>query len=158
MGTYTELQLSVELKKETLNDCFNHLYCMVNGLEYDLPRSDHPFFTDTHAKQVMTGTSAYFTHPPYAKLQFDARYSQSWNFSCRSNLKNYSKTYQKFLHWIAPFVDEGYEHEPQGWLKVEDGGLYLISFSLNQVWLQLTWPTHDNELEPIRLKDIIDTE
>lgn len=97
MGICTELYLNAVLKEDTPREVKDILTSMFeNGLDDFEPRPIHPFFYDSRA--------SFLGNPGDDKNDI-----AGFNFpvlKVRTEVKNHDDVLEKFLHWIAPYVQE----------------------------------------------------
>lgn len=126
MGDYTKLDLKCKIKDN--GKVINIIKRMIDG-DDDVFRemaNEHEFFRDTRADLVFRCGSAYFDEEPFAELNEDNV------LMCSFNLKNYTGTIEKFLNWLAPYIETmgdigeyHYEYSsPRTVLHTEDGGIW----------------------------------
>ena len=98
MGDYTQLRLQCDIKKE-YKDVVDILNAMINY--DDIPSCEltsHPVFKDFRFGLIFHCTSAYFNdecNTTFENLHLDTVF----------DLKNYTNTIQKFLNWLAPYIE-----------------------------------------------------
>jgi len=104
MGTYTEISLGVELKKDAPQYVIDVLNQMVNGHEPITSHPDHKFFNQCDRWQYLFRMDSYYfswqTHWSFEKDHISGTYY----LSGVSNLKNYSNEISHFMSWINPFL------------------------------------------------------
>lgn len=126
MGDYTKLDLKCKIKDNS--KVINIIKRMIDG-DDDVFRemtNEHEFFRDVRADLVFHCGSAYFEEEPFAEL------SEDNVLECSFNLKNYTSTIEKFLNWLAPYIETmgdigeyHYEYSsPRTVLHTEDGGIW----------------------------------
>lgn len=100
MGDYTQLRLQCDIKKE----CKEVISILNSMIEYDYDNipscelTSHPVFTDSRFGLIFHCTSAYFDNEcstTFENLHLDTVF----------DLKNYNNTIQKFLNWLAPYIE-----------------------------------------------------
>lgn len=120
MGMYTELYLTVELKKDLPQDIVDtltvicaerrteeHEYgvekeVVVNRLQ--LPDEGRNIFSSDRVWWLGRSSSYYFAGDPFSRLRLD-NISQTYHMSIFGNIKNYGNEIQEFLNWLQPHVD-----------------------------------------------------
>lgn len=121
MGMYTELNLNVELKKDTPKNIICILKYM---LDTDLPQPilpNHELFSAERWDWMLRCDSYYFDADTHSTLRKDFQGGNYLNIQC--NLKNYSSEIEHFINWITPYVDtDGY----WGHLRYEEAMLPTI--------------------------------
>jgi len=129
MGMYTELVLSVELRKERPANVIPVLTYLING-EGDEPTDlpDHPFFEKRRWRMVGRGSSYYFANPePIGRLHL-GNITKTYHFTMWCNLKNYQGEIEAFCDWLAPYVHT-WGREILGWTRYEEEDVpTLIAF------------------------------
>ena len=133
MGTYTELVLSFELKKDTPKIIINTLkYMIKNGDNYHLDNLDMWFLNDDNrCKWMLRSSSYYFAYP--ASLS-DIDYNEitkTHSVSIRCSFKNYYNEIDLFLKWITPHINP-YGHNFLGYSLYEEANepklIYLSDY------------------------------
>jgi len=109
MGMYTEIIIGCRLKRDTPEEVIESLQELLKiddeGTEdYNFP--EHEFFKSERFRWMFFSASYYFGTPPHRVLERDSL-DEAWQFSTRSNLKNYDNEIQKFIDWIKPYVEDG---------------------------------------------------
>lgn len=109
MGMYTELNIGIELKRETPSEVIAALKHMALGDAYPVVKLDHPFFeTDRWTWALRSGGSYYFDAKPYIRFEYD-NISSSWFLTVCTNIKNYRGEWEKMLDWLGPWIStDGY--------------------------------------------------
>ena len=122
MGEYTEFHFNVELKHSTPVPAMYALQYML-GLREEYIAIDHPFFQCARWKYLFTMDSEYF--PALTCSKMDTRYGIK--LSVRSNLKNYDGEIEKFLDWIAPYI-QAYPGDFLGFHRFYGTGVPVLIF------------------------------
>jgi hypothetical protein len=107
MGMYTELCLGVWLKPGLPDDIVRVLTFMAEANDNvpDPPHADHPLFrTERWRWMLQSGGSYYFDAQPCLVWKLDD-ISKSWFLTVLTNIKNYSREWECFLDFLAPYVD-----------------------------------------------------
>lgn len=103
---YTEFHFNVELKKDLPYEVSDVLDYMVgNTSEFTIMPPDHPLFYSGRWEYMLRCDSAYFPHEPASSF-YTEYYDNSPFLNVRCNFKNYNDEIEKFLNWIAPYVDD----------------------------------------------------
>lgn len=127
MGTYTEILVRCEIKKDTPLEALGVLQFLFNGAKKPEKLPTHPFFNTPRWEYVGSGNSDYHFPFAFSILKFD-EISNSCFLISRSDFKNYDNEIALFFDWLSYFVDaeEGdciggrwYEEneKPELWLK-----------------------------------------
>lgn len=107
MGMYTELHFNAELAKNVPEPVIEVLKYMVGDIEQKpgvLP--EHELFANgTRWRGMLRTDSYYFDADTHSTLRFDEIGGQYY-LCIRTNLKNYGSEIEKFIDWIAPYLDE----------------------------------------------------
>ena len=145
MGMYTEFIFGCELSKNTPKVCVDALDYVINGEEkkpkYENPEGwEQKEFNDNYIERttpveeiekfieeydfyrLFCSCSYYFgAANPVRKFEWD-NISKSYKISTRADLKNYSKQIEKFIEYIAPYVEHGsgYEHRIFAYVQYEE--------------------------------------
>lgn len=101
MGMYTELNIGIQLLSDTPPEVIETLKTMAKGEGKTTIK--HPLFETERWTWMLEAGSAYFDGPSSCLFQFD-EFSGAWALSLRSNIKNYSNEWQKFLDWLGPHI------------------------------------------------------
>lgn len=120
MGMYTELYLSVALKKDVpknVVEIIEHLFGERPTDPLDLP--NHDFFKCSRWMMIGRCCSFYFTPMPTSRLYFDKGNTDQYYITTRSDLKNYDGEIGKFLDWVMPYI-EAYEGNHLGHHRYEE--------------------------------------
>lgn len=109
MGMYTELNISLELKKDVPDAVIGALLYMTgqNGVlpdAYLQEVSKHALFGNTRWKFMLQGNSYYFDMTPQHVMRYDD-IGEAYILSVRSNFKNYDDEINKFIDWIKPYTE-----------------------------------------------------
>ena len=105
---YTQIHFASDLKKETPKEVIDILKAMDNGTAFELYEKqlpNHDFFKCGHWAYLFTMGSAYFDYDTthhFGKQEW----SDTYNLSVTSNLKNYSDEIDLFIDWITPYLDK----------------------------------------------------
>ena len=108
MGMYTELSIAVNLNLNTPQTVIDAVRAMSEGHEGFVPDPSiaaHPLFdTDRWSWMLISGGSAYFDGPTCCK--FVRPYGhEGWKLLVHTNIKNYSKEWQRFLDFLGPYIE-----------------------------------------------------
>lgn len=113
MGMYTALVLDARLTSDTPESVLEILEFMVDAHDdrglptFTTPR--HDLFLTPRWSWMLNGSSAYF--PLERKAQLFKPYYGGWEdirtLSVGMSIKNYDNEIEKFLDWLAPFVEHG---------------------------------------------------
>jgi hypothetical protein len=145
MGMYTEFIFGCELSKNTPKVCVDALDYVINGEEkkpkYENPEGyEEEMFNENYIERTTSveeiekfieeydfyrlfcSCSYYFgAANPVRKFGYD-HISNSYKISTRADLKNYSGQIEKFIEYIAPYVEHGsgYEHRIFAYVHYEE--------------------------------------
>jgi len=125
---YTELSIGFYFKEDTPKKVIDIIEYMVSPEKRDeieeteeLGLPEHPLFhTERWQWMLNSAGSYYFRRKPSLVWLFDDIKKQ-WNLSFTTNIKNYDSEWQKFCHWIAPYVEE--DEAPIGTYRYEEDEL-----------------------------------
>lgn len=105
MGMYTELNIGIELEKDTPKEVLDTLRYMLGEIEELDVVPDHPLFGDTRWAYMLRSGSFYFDRQTDSKLYIEKLYDMPpmyfLNVGC--NLKNYHGEIELFLDWIIKY-------------------------------------------------------
>ena len=120
MGMYTELNIGLELKKDTPDEVINIIEYMISDKEQDRPTTpNHPLFSTNRWDVMLTCGSYYFNAKPVHRFEYD-EIGRCWFLTNVSNLKNYNSEIEKFLDWISPYInDDGFF----GYMRYEEDAM-----------------------------------
>lgn len=145
MGMYTEFIFGCELSKDTPKVCVDALDYVING-EEKKPKYENPegweqkrfnenyierttpveeiekFIEEYDFDRLFCSCSYYFgAANPVRRFEYD-NISKSYKISTRADLKNYSGQIEKFIEYIAPYVEHGsgYEHRIFAYVQYEE--------------------------------------
>lgn len=125
MGMYTNLFLNVSL----VNNLPPQVDCVINYLldagPEPTPKPDHPFFRTTRWPWIFVSKS-FHGHPAEVTSRTDGGLrTHSDYLLVFSSFKNYDAEIEKFLDWIAPYVEVEYEGATTclGWVQYEEWDL-----------------------------------
>ncbi len=105
MGTYTELNIGIELKKDIPNSIIEVLKIMTSLDDIDITEvPDHPLFKTESWERMLMCESYYFDAKSVLRFEYDA-ISKTHFLTVICNLKNYDNEIQKFLDWICPYIN-----------------------------------------------------
>lgn len=109
MGMYTELNVNVGLKKETPSTVIATLRYLV-GEDVEATAEAHELdkmYGDSGEPfRFCCGSSYYFSPAESAsKLRFD-EIADHYYLTVLASIKNYSSTWENFIEWLTPFIDE----------------------------------------------------
>lgn len=136
MGMYTELYLSVRLKKDIpaeVDQVLRHLFN--EQIELDsLPK--HEFF-DCPRWECIGSMSSFYFAPESLSSYFSA--GRSKFIISRSDLKNYDSEIEKFLNFLEPYIDAGVATHI-GHVRYEEDRhpMILMYESTGIVWKEVT--------------------
>lgn len=109
MGMYTELNISIEFKKETPQYVIDAMDIMAdkNEIVRHLPNAiiHEPLFRTDRWRWMLHSDSYYFSGSQSLIWKFD-KIADAWFLTVRSNLKNYCNEIELFLKFIAPWIAE----------------------------------------------------
>ncbi len=135
MGMYTEFRYVARLKDNLPPDVLRVLEVMLGDSGVDsLPAMpDHPLFQDVSAGRwqwMLRCSAPYFDAATHSVMWYDTAITQRFlNVQC--SLKNYEEEIEKFVDWMAPYIDavEGdflgysrYEEDREPTLIYHQGG------------------------------------
>ena len=108
MGMYTELVLGLELRYDPdVIDILN--YMLHEGPEPKINVTSHPLFQTDRWRFMLTCDSYYFDGQTDSKLFSEQTYvgpfDKTYYLNVRCNLKNYCSEIEKFLDWLAPYIE-----------------------------------------------------
>jgi len=118
MGMYTEFHFNAELKQDTPDEVIHILLYMLNQVEDEPDIPKHDFFKSARWRWMLQSDSYYFAADTHSTLRFD-HISQSFYLCIRCNLKNYDSEIDRFIDWIAPYID-CYEGDFLGFKRYEE--------------------------------------
>jgi len=102
MGTYTEMYLGVELKKDTPDDVLHTLRTMLEG-KGEPPHVAHPLFKTERWPWMLRSDSYYFDAAPVYSFEYDDSCG-SWFLTFVANVKNYCDEWKEFIDWLGPWI------------------------------------------------------
>ena len=112
---YTEFVCAIELKENTDEEVITILKSMVNDYNWDLTDSiikesfsEEEFFKCDRWRWLFTSDSYYFEGITNSIIKYD-KIAKTYFLTIRSNLKNYDDEINKFLKWIKPYINNGYD-------------------------------------------------
>ena len=123
MGTYTELILKVQFKKEWLStqelEIFEYLFTRDCDDSRPRPLSlpDHPFFAFPRWDWIRSSSSFY--HHPRPVISYCHEVCDKIYLFMRIDCKNYNEQIEKFLDCIVPLTSETY-NRCIGWRWVDE--------------------------------------
>ncbi len=138
MGMYTELYLGIDLKPETPPRVIEILKAMIDLTAEnmtDLP--EHPFFkTERWHWCLKSGGSYYFDAQPHCLFEYDD-ITKGWHLTFGTNIKNYTREWESFVDWIAPWINEEDGHI--GHYRYEEDDMPTLLYARKGVvhWLAL---------------------
>lgn len=128
MGMYTEFHFNVELPKNTPKDIIDILQYMMGDIEKKPHLPDDAFFECERWELLFSCDSYYFAADTHSTLRYDD-IGDCWYLCVRSNLKNYDNEIEKFVSWIAPYL-ESLVYEFLGFYRYEETNrptlLYMV--------------------------------
>lgn len=105
MSYYTEFHFNARMRDDVPQEILDRLDFMTNDnavqTETDLP--DHPLFSCTRWRYMLCDGSASFDAQPNSELV--SAYGNTY-LCIRCNLKNYDSEIEKFVDWVAPYLDK----------------------------------------------------
>jgi len=109
MGMYTELNIGVRFKRDTPDSIINAISYMIdNDAPREFPEEHEIFGTDKWEWMLRSAGSYYFASQPTRVWCYD-EITEAYFLSVCTNIKNYNGEWEKFLYFIAPYVEtEGY--------------------------------------------------
>lgn len=134
MGMYTELNLSIKLKKDTPDDIIKAITYMCEsdeGNDYvdctvDF-NTDHKLFKDSRwSWMLQSGGSYYFDTTPHLTWRYDDISKQHYLSFC-TNIKNYNSEWENLLDYLAPHIDSNTEYYKEDEIPKEDWQKRYIS-------------------------------
>lgn len=141
MGMYTGIQIDVLLKASTPENVLEALRTMTLVTDWDRRSTerlcDHPLFDTDRWQSVLCCQSAYFPKCEKEQGPRAERLTQKpdgcWRLKASASLKNYGGEIQKFLDWIAPYVDERQTEEVGRYRYEETNNSTFFSFDRGSV-------------------------
>jgi len=115
---YTELLLTVRLKKETPRQVINILEQMLYNKKSLHGLSSHLLFKTSRWEWMFSGSSYYFNSILKSLIEYDD-ITHSYFLSVNFNIKNYGNEIELFIDWIMPFV-AAYPGEFLGYSRYEE--------------------------------------
>jgi hypothetical protein len=129
MGMYTELNIGVKLKEETPPDVIAALNFMATGELKPDPLPDHALFrTERWDWALRSGGSYYFDARPVLEWRQD-EINKQWYLTVCTNIKNYSQEWERFLDFIAPWLDAGPDEDYIGTYRYEENDRPTLLFA-----------------------------
>jgi hypothetical protein len=111
MGMYTQLTLFVKFKSDAPKEFINTIGAIVDGKSAAVAKyaPDHPLFsTERWAWMLNSAGSFYFDAEPVTVWRHE-KIGNQWCLTMVRDIKNYSGEWQRFIDYIAPFIDtQGY--------------------------------------------------
>lgn len=104
MGMYTEINVCFDLTKDAPKNVVSILYYLIDGDDEPSNLPNHEFFKCDRWHMVACCDSYYFDGSTNSKMVFD-NISKTWKINIRANLKNYDSEIEKFLDWLAPYIE-----------------------------------------------------
>lgn len=104
MGMYTEINVCFDLMRDPPKNVVNILHYLIEKADIPLILPKHKFFECDRWDKVACCDSYYFDGSTNSKMVFD-NISKTWKINIRANLKNYNSEIEKFLNWLAPYID-----------------------------------------------------
>ena len=104
MGMYTEINLGLCFKKNTLDEIINTIWCLLGEKEWGKEFPNHNFFKCDRFKMVLGCDSAYFDGITDSKMEFN-NIDGCYHLNVRSNLKNYGNEIENFIDYISPYIE-----------------------------------------------------
>lgn len=136
MGMYTELVLNVSLKSDIPAAALEVLKGMIVGDDVITPDREHRLFKTERWNWMLMSSSHYFVPEAHSKLITNT-YCDSVHLTVRCDLKNYTGEIEAFIHWLAPFTDDGFA----GYSRYEeDDAPTLIFFEGGKARMQFATP------------------
>jgi len=119
MGEFTELSIGVRMKHDIPDEVVDAIEAMVTDRAMDCqghvpsakyqPKVQHPLFSyesDRWRWMLHGGGSYYFPAQPHVEWKNDDEVGKCYFLTLRTNIKNYNEEWEKFLDFIAPYIDE----------------------------------------------------
>ena len=106
MGMYTQLNIGVDLRRDTPENIIDILNYMLTGGSNipDPETTDHPLFSTLRWRFMLTCDSCYFDGHTDSSMVRDGIFND-YHLNVRSNLKNYDNEIELFLDFIRPYLD-----------------------------------------------------
>lgn len=128
MGMYTGISIDVFLKSHLPDNVVEALKIMTLVTEWERrPKEklcEHPLFDCDRWQSVLSGQSAYFPECQEEQPEVNNRFSRGlgdlWRLNASASLKNYNGEIDKFLDWLAPYVDTSEYGKEVGWRRYEE--------------------------------------
>ena len=121
MGTYTELILKVNFKKDWLSakelEIFEYLFASDCGDAIPLSLPNHSFFQLPFWDRISHAGSFY--HHPRAVISYLHEVCDTIYLFMRIDCKNYNQQIETFLDWIVPLTSETH-NRCIGWRWVDE--------------------------------------
>lgn len=102
MGMYTELVMSCRIKDDP--SIINVLKYMIGEIEEQPELPDHSLFKTYRWIAMLRGSS----YPEVVHLLKYNDIGKYWCFINRSDFKNYDDEVNKFIDWLAPYLEDTY--------------------------------------------------
>ena len=106
MGMYTELNIGVNLNKNTPDKVIKILNYMLEGNDDndEINGINHPLFSTDRWRWMLVSDSYYFDSRTDSSMTKDS-ISKCYELNVRCNLKNYDNEISLFLNFIQPYLD-----------------------------------------------------
>lgn len=104
MGMYTELNIGVELKRDTPQEVIDVIDYMAGNKETIENIPNHPLFDTSRWAYLLRASSYYFDAQPINHFKRDD-ITGTYFLTSVSNLKNYHSEIELFLDWISKYID-----------------------------------------------------
>ena len=106
MGMYTELNIGVNLNKNTPDKVIKILNYMLEGNNNndEINVINHPLFSTDRWRWMLVSDSYYFDSRTDSSMTKDS-ISKCYELNVRCNLKNYDNEISLFLNFIQPYLD-----------------------------------------------------
>ena len=103
MEMYTELNIGVNLRKDTPVAIIETLQHMLRSDDTFVPSVEHPLFKTERWSWMLNMDSYYFDGFSHSAMQQE-RINNEWQLTIRCNLKNYAHEIELFLDFIVPYI------------------------------------------------------
>lgn len=104
MGMYTELNIGIELKRNTPHEIIDVIDYMIGNKETIENIPNHPLFDASRWTYLLRSSSYYFDARPVNHFKKDD-ITNTYFLTSVFNLKNYHSEIELFLDWISEYID-----------------------------------------------------